>query len=366
MGTSFYRLRAQGLHIHKGCCYCEDHVQYTSLRLPVKEKHYTEYLTNSGSLNKIMSDKTENQTSDLPDAHRDEDNTDIVKVEITEDLCVRHQLGATDEETSDSISSGHMDVTPSDDSASEHGGEPYEYDQVKTEEDEVPINTTTGGFTSCSKSSHGQSADASFNLFKNQRRHMGNICSECGKCFTRKSYFLCHLKIHTGDKPFSCSECGKCFTNKAQLGKHQTIHTGKKGFSCPDCGKCFTQKSTLITHQNIHTGVKAFLCSECGKCFTSKSSLIRHQKIHRGEKDFVCSECGKCFTLKSHLNRHQKSHTGEKAFLCSVCGKCFTLKSTLDNHIKIHTGEKAFSCSKCGKCFTQQSTLINHQKTHMK
>ncbi|XP_053577507.1 uncharacterized protein LOC128666758 isoform X4 [Bombina bombina] len=125
-----------------------------------------------------MSDKTENQTSDLPDIHRgcleenagpelldvkeedetddmnsqteihsslpaDEDDADIVKVEITEDLCLRHQLGARDDENSDSISSGRMDVTPSDGSAVEHGGEPYVCDQVKTEEDEVPINTST-------------------------------------------------------------------------------------------------------------------------------------------------------------------------------------------------------------------------------
>ncbi|XP_053568306.1 uncharacterized protein LOC128657904 [Bombina bombina] len=87
-----------------------------------------------------MSDKTENHTSELPDAHggrleenpgtgllhvkeedetddmnshqteihwslpADEDNADIVKVEITEDLCVTRQLGDPDENTSDSIS----------------------------------------------------------------------------------------------------------------------------------------------------------------------------------------------------------------------------------------------------------------------
>ncbi|XP_053568321.1 uncharacterized protein LOC128657919 [Bombina bombina] len=127
-----------------------------------------------------MSEKTETQTSDHPDAHggrleenpgtgllnvkeedetddmnshqteihcslpADEDNADIVKVEITEDLCVRHQLEAPDEETRDSISQGHMTVTPSDGSAVEYGAEPYVCDHVKTEEDEVPINMATG------------------------------------------------------------------------------------------------------------------------------------------------------------------------------------------------------------------------------
>ncbi|XP_053567588.1 uncharacterized protein LOC128657316 isoform X2 [Bombina bombina] len=125
-----------------------------------------------------MSEKSENQTSALPDAYRgrleenpgtgllnvkeedetddmnshqteihcslpaDEDKADIVKVEITEDLCVRHQLEAPDKEISDSP--GRLDVTSSYGSVAEHRGEPYVCDHVKTEEDEVPINMTTG------------------------------------------------------------------------------------------------------------------------------------------------------------------------------------------------------------------------------
>ncbi|XP_053565163.1 uncharacterized protein LOC128655599 [Bombina bombina] len=115
-----------------------------------------------------MSAKTESQTSDLPDAHgdedntdiekvyikeglcvsrqmratdeetsdsisSDEDNTDIEKVYIKEGLCVSRQMRATDEETSDSISSGRTDVTPTDGSADEYGGEPYVCDQVMSQ-----------------------------------------------------------------------------------------------------------------------------------------------------------------------------------------------------------------------------------------
>ncbi|XP_053567649.1 gastrula zinc finger protein XlCGF48.2-like [Bombina bombina] len=279
-----------------------------------------------------MCDQVKTEEDEVPtNTATDADNADIVKVETTEDLCVRRQLGPTDEETSGSISSGLMDVTSSDGSADEYREEPNMCDQVKTEEDEVPTNTATGNFTNCN-------ADASFRRLQNQRNHLENVCSECGKCFTTKSSLI----------------------------RHQKVHTGEQTFSCPDCEKCFSLKSHLIAHQKIHTKERGFLCSDCEKCFTTKSSLIRHQKIHKVEKEFLCSECGKCFTQKSHLIRHQKSHTGDKAFSCSECGKCFTLKSTLNNHRKIHTGEKEFSCSKCGKSFTQQSTLINHQKVHIK
>ncbi|XP_053567748.1 oocyte zinc finger protein XlCOF7.1-like isoform X2 [Bombina bombina] len=235
-------------------------------------------------------------------------STGDVKIEVTINAEQTHdQREVLKQEISGNISTGHTDVTPSDGSEVEHGEEPYVCDQVKTEEDEVPINTATGEFTNCNNPSHGQSADTSFNL-QNQRSHLKNVCSVCGKCFTKKSYLIYHLKIHTGEKAFSCSDCGKCFTQKSHLIRHQKFHSGVKAFSCFECGKCFILNSDLIRHEKIHTGEKGFSCSVCGKCFTMKSSLIRHQKIHTGEKEFSCFECGKCFILKSDLSRHQKIH----------------------------------------------------------
>ncbi|XP_053567584.1 uncharacterized protein LOC128657314 isoform X2 [Bombina bombina] len=187
------------------------------------------------------------QPEEAPSDVSDEGYTDIVKVEITEDLCVTRQLGTPNEETNDSISSGdvktevtlnteqtndlyvkrqlkavkqensgnirtgdvktevtlnaehtndlyvksqmedvtqeisdnistwRMDVTPSDGSAVELRGEQYVCDQVKTEEDEVPINTATGEFTNYSNPSHGQTTDTSFNLLQYQKSHVGNL-----------------------------------------------------------------------------------------------------------------------------------------------------------------------------------------------
>ncbi|XP_069825485.1 oocyte zinc finger protein XlCOF8.4-like isoform X2 [Dendropsophus ebraccatus] len=168
------------------------------------------------------------------------------------------------------------------------------------------------------------------------------ICSTCGKCFTHKSNFMGHLKVHAEERPFCCPECGKLFMYKGHYEKHQRIHTGERPFSCVECGKCYFHKYSLEKHQIIHTGQKPFPCTECEKCFTRKSVLVEHLRTHTGEKPFSCPECGKCFAQKSHLRQHHRAHTGDKPFSCSECGKCFSQKSHLVKHQRSHIGKKPF------------------------
>ncbi|XP_053577510.1 zinc finger protein 383-like [Bombina bombina] len=236
---------------------------------------------------------------------KDDVKTEVtLKAEQTDDLYIE-KLEVVKQEIEDNISTGYVktEVTLN----AEHTDDLY-IEKLEAVKQEISDDIITGTITNCSYPVYGQSADASFNRFQNQRTHLANLCSECGKCFTKKSHLNRHQKIHTQEKAFSCLECGKCFNQKSNLLGHLNIHTGQKVYSCSLCGKDFTFKSNLNRHQKVHSGQKAFSCSECGKCFTYNSNLISHRKIHTGQKEFSCSECGKCFTKKSNLISHLKVH----------------------------------------------------------
>ncbi|XP_061681098.1 zinc finger protein 501-like [Syngnathoides biaculeatus] len=115
-------------------------------------------------------------------------------------------------------------------------------------------------------------------------------CPQCGKTFRHRSYFICHLRTHAGNRPYKCSLCPKDFSRRCDMKVHIRVkHTGETPFACPICGKGFAVKKYMTLHMRRHSGEKRFACPLCSKQFTAKAGMVKHMGKPTCKKTAMCA-----------------------------------------------------------------------------
>ncbi|XP_042291745.1 zinc finger protein 665-like [Thunnus maccoyii] len=367
----------------------------------------------------------------------------------------RHLLQATDNKTLDS---SETEAEDGDDDWMETRQPQSGLDSVKNNKvsaNDVRHNT---GWKSFCCSGCGKRFGCKGGLKRHMQIHTGEkqfSCPVCGKTFTYKANMTQHMAVHTGEKRYSCSFCDKRFAWSIQVKTHRCVSVSSQVnegnlFSCSECGKIFRHDTNLKAHMRLHTGEKPFSCSFCNKRFIWHHQLQTHKcvsfqpsqlhqrqteqmetegdgedcggseparnshpdkhlqphtddktsdcsepemedndddykktrELHSGlnseknkvpasdircniaEKPFSCSLCGKRFDHRDYLNAHVRIHAEEKPFHCSFCGERFPRKATLISHLSVHTGDKSFSCSVCKKRFSYRVNVWSHMRNH--
>lgn len=241
-----------------------------------------------------------------------------------------------------------------------------------------------------------------------------HCCLYCNKKFGTHFRKKEHMRIHTGEKPFSCSTCPKKFRTNQTLKMHITrVHKDKVDPSETNGSLWWTmpvevmedneldfispsdpihestttnsshppQQSPARRHNKVQNKdnsdtkwasrwnamgtrcTEGFSCLLCQKVTKNKHTLVEHFRRHTGEKPLQCDFCGAKFRSRGQLSMHKKK-CGKSVFQCEKCDKKLSSQQKYDKHL--HTCQKNWShfCSVCGKGFVVEGRLRNHMESH--
>lgn len=155
-------------------------------------------------------------------------------------------------------------------------------------------------------------------------------CAYCSKMFHYRFKIVEHMRIHTGEKPFSCRFCQTKFRlsqtlkmhmvrkHKSKMRKMETLDKTKERRADPASPSKRTSQGIKQNKRRHHSerssnwqtmGIRhnlGFACLSCHKVLRNKSGLIEHYRIHTGERPLKCDTCPASFRFTAQLSKHKK------------------------------------------------------------
>lgn len=158
-------------------------------------------------------------------------------------------------------------------------------------------------------------------------------CKICKKVLANRLTYKQHMQRHTGCD-YICEHCGKGFPVKWELNTHTvSLHSTGVYLQCQHCPFKAARKFDLVEHIRVHTGERPFTCEKCGLTFRTRCVWKRHLKYHKG-KNVQCTQCPRKFHQRSDMLAHCNNvHDRLYVYLCNKCGITYAKLATLRRHL---------------------------------